>query len=137
MSNSQHKLSLRIYYEDTDAGRVVYHANYLKFLERARTEWLRSLGFEQSALMESDNLLFVVVSLNLQFKKPTYFDEEIVVETELTKLKGFSLILRQEIENESGEIVCEGTAVIACVNRNNHRPMRIPPEIKKRVSNVY
>ena len=78
---------VRVYYEDTDAGGVVYHSQYLNFMERARTEWLRSIGFEQTVLRASFNILFVVHSMQIQFKKAARFDELIDIETQLTKLK--------------------------------------------------
>ncbi|MEC9248305.1 MAG: tol-pal system-associated acyl-CoA thioesterase [Pseudomonadota bacterium] len=132
----QHELSLRVYYEDTDATGIVYHASYLKFMERARTDWLRYLGFEQSTLTENEDLIFVVVNLNLDYKQPAYFDEQIMVKTELIDFGGVSLKLCQRILNRSEEIVCSGFVRIGCIDTLSWTPKRIPQEIKRRLSNV-
>ena len=136
LSRGQHELSLRVYYDDTDATGIVYHANYLKFMERARTEWLRYLGFEQSILTKKQNLIFVVINLNLDYKKPTYFDEKVIVKTELVEFGGASLKLFQRILNCDEEIVCSGFVRIGCIDAFSRRPRRIPQEIKSRLSNV-
>ena len=107
--------SYRVYYEDTDAGGVVYHANYLKFAERARTEWLRSLGFEQSKLMLEEKILLPVYHLEIKFLAPAQLDDLLVIETQLLELRNVSLRVRQAIKCENMKIASLDTS-IACVN---------------------
>ena len=89
----------RVYFEDTDSGGVVYHANYLKYMERARTEWLRSLGIDQSQLKNERNIMFVVHKMNIKFRKPARFNDELLIKTRCIKVKSSSLVLDQLIEN--------------------------------------
>jgi acyl-CoA thioester hydrolase len=88
---------VRVYYEDTDLGGVVYYANYLKFMERARTEWLRALGFEQTALARDHGAAFVVSSLAIDYLKPAAFNDELTVTVELGKLGAVQIMLKQRI----------------------------------------
>ena len=129
----QKELSLRVYYEDTDATGVVYHASYLKFMERARTEWLRYLGFAQSALAKNNDLNFVVASLNLDYRRPVYLDEKIVVRTKIVTIGRVSLELKQQILNQSKDVVCEGYIRLGCIDVLSRRLKRIPQEMKRRL----
>ena len=96
--NTQHfSWPVRVYYEDTDLGGVVYYANYLKFMERARTEWLRALGFEQTALARDHGVVFVVSSLTIDYLKPAAFNDELTVTVELEKLGAGQIVLMQRI----------------------------------------
>lgn len=126
---------IRVYYEDTDAGGVVYHSQYLNFMERARTEWLRSLGFEQAWLRESLNILFVVHSLQIQFRKSARFDELLTVETQLTTLRLGSFECIQEIVREEERII-QAQVKIACVNATTYKPTGIPAPIKLSMESI-
>lgn len=120
---------VRVYYEDTDAGGVVYHSQYLNFMERARTEWLRHLGFEQTALRAQEGVLFVVHSMQLQFKKPAKFDDTLTVHCHLSNMGRGSFECTQTIKRDN-EILIEAQVKIACVNANTFKPTGIPAPIK-------
>jgi len=120
---------IRVYYEDTDAGGVVYHSQYLNFMERARTEWLRHLGFEQTFLRESLNILFVVHSMQIQFKKPAKFDDMLQVSSQLINLRLGSFECQQKISREE-EVLIEAQVKIACVDALTFKPTGIPTQIK-------
>lgn len=120
---------IRVYYEDTDAGGVVYHSQYLNFMERARTEWLRHLGFEQTFLRESLNILFVVHSIQIQFKKPARFNDMLQVSSQLVNLRLGSFECQQKISREE-EILIEAQVKIACVDALTFKPTGIPTQIK-------
>jgi acyl-CoA thioester hydrolase len=126
---------IRVYYEDTDAGGVVYHSQYLNFMERARTEWLRSLGFEQAALRSFFNVLFVVHSMQIQFKKAARFDDLLSVETQLTRLKLGSFECSQTIVREQ-EAIIQAQVKIACVNAITYKPTGIPAPIKSSMESI-
>ena len=120
--------SLRVYYEDTDAGGIVYYANYLKFMERARTEWLRALGFEQDQLREEQGVIFVVRSVNIQYFKPAIFNNQLKVTVSLASMKKIQLTCHQQVFN--GAILnTEATVSLVCVDANSFRPKRIPEEM--------
>lgn len=125
----KHLITYRVYYEDTDAGGVVYYANYLKFAERARTDMLRSLNIHQSVLMHEEGLAFVVRHMEADLKKPARLDDLITVETQIDKLSGASLSMHQHITLE-GEILTNIKVKIACVALPAMRPIRIPTPIK-------
>ena len=120
---------VRVYYEDTDAGGVVYHSNYLKYMERARTEWLRALGFSQQRLREQQGLLFVVTDMHIRFLRPARFDEQLTVTTRLDNMNAASLNFTQTIDN--GGPVCEAQVAIACLDAAAMKPRRIPEAIKE------
>ncbi len=122
----------RIYYEDTDAGGVVYYANYLKFAERARTEILRESGINQSELAKNSGELFVVRDFSGSLKKPAQLDNMIRVESEVTEIGGASFSLRQQIFRES-EMLAEINVTIACVGAGM-KPERLPELVKKALS---
>jgi tol-pal system-associated acyl-CoA thioesterase len=123
---------IRVYYEDTDAGGVVYHSQYLNFMERARTEWLRHLGFHQTHLRDDLNILFVVHSMNIQFKKPAKFDDCLIVSNQLTALGRGSFACHQTIlRDNTQEILIEADVKIACVNAITFKPTGIPAPIKQ------
>jgi len=116
---------VRVYYEDTDLGGVVYYANYLKFLERARTEWLRALGVEQTALAAEHRVIFVVRSIALEYLRPAAFNDELVVTVELEEVGASQIRLVQRI-NRGAEELATARVRIACVNTATFRPVRIP-----------
>jgi acyl-CoA thioester hydrolase len=117
---------IRVYYEDTDSGGVVYHSNYLNFMERARTEWLRSMGFEQDILIAEHNCIFAVHSMQLNFKRPAKFNDALLVRTQLVKAVGARMEFEQKIYRDT-ELLCEATVKIACLDVIRFRPMVIPP----------
>lgn len=138
-SSASFRWPIRVYYEDTDAGGVVYHATYLKFMERARTEWLRHLGFEQDALREEQGLIMVVRRMDLRFISPARFNDALVVETSVISRGRASLdfgqqVLRAGVEEgdaptAGGSPCCAATVNVACVGWPEMRPSPIPPSI--------
>jgi len=123
---------VRVYYEDTDGGGVVYHANYLKFMERARTEWLRSLGFEQTALRHDPGVLFVVREVRLKYRKPACFDDALSVVTELSG-SGRSLLEFGQTILRGEEILTEAKVEVVCVDAERFKPVAIPPVIREKL----
>ena len=121
--------SVRVYYEDTDAGGVVYYANYLRFMERARTEWLRALGFEQDKLTREEGLIFAVRQISVDYLKPALFNQSLNVSVRVMKLGSVSLWLEQTIINEAGVTICQGSVKLACLDANSFRPKPIPKPI--------
>ena len=116
----------RVYYEDTDAGGIVYYVNYLKFMERARTERLRSLGFAQSQLVGED-LLFVVHSSEARYHAPARLDDELLVTAEVVEVKRASLRFKQQVRRADDDVLlCEGQFVVACVRTESLKPRPIP-----------
>jgi acyl-CoA thioester hydrolase len=123
---------VRVYYEDTDSGGVVYYANYLKFLERARTEWLRALGFELDALARDHGVIFIVRSLAIEYLRPAAFNDEIAATVELGRLGGGQIILTQRITRGVEELATASVR-LACVNTTTFRPVRIPSPVAARI----
>ncbi len=127
--NTQHfSWPIRVYYEDTDAGGVVYYANYLRFLERARTEWLRVLGFEQTALAAVHQVVFVVRSISLEYLKPSRIDDTLVVSVEPEEVGASRIRLAQRVTRGEAELVT-ARVTLACVNTDTFRPVRIPRSV--------
>lgn len=116
---------VRVYYEDTDSGGVVYYANYLKFMERARTEWLRARGYEQDVLIERENLIFVVRSVQLDFLQPARFNEQLEVSVVVSACRGASIEFQQEVKRESA-VLCSASVKIACLASDSMKPQRLP-----------
>lgn len=125
----------RIYYEDTDAGGVVYYANYLKFYERARTDFLRELGISQSQLAQSYDVLFVVNKFDVHYLKPAKLDDLIEVSVEISKINAFFLEIEQKITCNN-ILLNRAKAKIAMVSANNFNLKEIPNEIKNKISDV-
>jgi acyl-CoA thioester hydrolase len=119
---------LRVYWEDTDAGGVVFYANYLKFFERARTEWLRELGFGQQALREATGAIFIVAETRVSYRRPARLDDELEVSVELREAGRASMLIAQQAWRGS-ELLAEGDIRIGCVDAGTFRPMRIPTTI--------
>ncbi len=118
-------LPVRVYYEDTDAGGVVFYANYLKFLERARTEWLRALGVNQSALAAAERRVFVVQSLDMQYLRPARLDDLLTIHSRITRLGRASIHFAQRAERD-GELLAAGNIQICCVDADTMRPAPLP-----------
>ena len=124
---SGHLYRLRVYYEDTDAGGIVYHANYLRFAERARTEALRQAGIPHALLVEAFNRMFVVRRAEVDYSQPARLDEELVVVTTPIEVGGASLVLRQNVQGLDGASRVVITVRLACVSVDGTRPARMPP----------
>ena len=124
---------VRVYYEDSDAQGLVYYANYFKFMERARTEWLRSLGVEQDDLLYRQRRLFVVVETRAEFLVPARFNDELAVTAGLAELSGATFVIQQEILRRSvdGELLCKGTTRAAFLNADTLKPARLPENLFK------
>lgn len=120
----------RVYYEDTDAGGVVYYANYLRFMERARTEWLRSLGVEQDQTRAELGLIFVVVSVEIEYDSPARFNDALEVSVTVAEMRSASLTFAQQITRD-GKVLCHATVRVASVNADNLKPRRLPPVIRE------
>lgn len=123
---------VRVYWEDTDAGGIVFYANYLRFFERARTEWLRSLGVEQQAMRERTGAMFVVSDASVHFRAPARLDDQLDVTVGVHHAARASLVLRQQALRH-GELLAEGEIRIACVDAPTLRLRRIPDDILQRL----
>ncbi|MEY3219353.1 MAG: hypothetical protein RIT27_710 [Pseudomonadota bacterium] len=133
---SDFNFPIRVYYEDTDSGGVVYHSQYLNFMERARTEWLRNLGFEQDVLREQHNCIFVVRKAQIDFLKPARFNDILTVITHLEETAHASFYLSQYIlHHQSDELLCKATIKIAAIYPQTFKPRRIPEMILKGITN--
>ncbi|PCJ31278.1 MAG: tol-pal system-associated acyl-CoA thioesterase [Alphaproteobacteria bacterium] len=137
IKNRQHILPLRVYYEDTDAGGVVYHANYLKYMERGRSDMIRNLGISQEEMLkflEPGDIKFVVIRSEVDYVKPAKLDDEITVHTNVSKLGKASLVMEQEI-HRSDEILAKGIIKVAALNEEN-KPARLPTKILEKINEV-
>lgn len=122
---------VRVYYEDTDSGGVVYHSIYLNYLERARTEWLRSMGFDQSVLARERGLVFAVSRIQVHFLAPARMDDALMITLTLAKKGGASLQLQQQIQRLSDSSVLIRADVRIAVLNDEFRPTRLPPDLLK------
>ena len=116
---------VRVYWEDTDAGGVVYYANYLKFMERDRTEWLRSLGVSQSSLERERGVLFMVLHVEVDYRSPARLDDELIVSCRAAPDGRTSAIFEQAIHRADGELLIEGRVRVVCVDAKSLRPRRM------------
>jgi len=125
---------VRIYWEDTDAGGIVFYANYLKYFERARTEWLRALGVQQRALREQTGGMFVVVDATLKYHRPARLDDELVVTARLQDSGRAALTIAQQARLAgSHDLLCEGAIRIGWVDAASMKPARLPPDIVEKL----
>lgn len=129
-------LPVRVYYEDTDSGGVVYHSNYLNFMERARTEWLRSLGFEQDELLRSEGVLFAVSAVAIRFQQPARFNELLDVTVALDRQGGASLTLEQEARRGT-DVLASAEVRIACIDKQRFVPVAIPERVVSKLESMY
>jgi acyl-CoA thioester hydrolase len=130
---------IRVYYEDTDSGGVVYHSNYLNFMERARTEWLRSMALEQDDIIKQHSIVFVVHSLSIDYIKPALFNEALVVKTCIEKLARASIIFKQVIVSQGADvdneqILTQATVKIVSLSLAKKRPSPLPKAIYEKFS---
>ena len=125
----QQQMPVRVYYEDTDAGGVVYHARYLHFFERARTEFLRTLGFEQQQLLKNFQLAFDVRNVQIDYRIAAKLDDYLIVRTEIQQVKKASIIFEQKLL-KSDELLADAAVLVASVNLSKMKPMPIPEIIR-------
>nr|CAA6822969.1 MAG: 4-hydroxybenzoyl-CoA thioesterase family active site [uncultured Thiotrichaceae bacterium] len=143
MSNREFTLPVRVYYEDTDAGGVVYHSNYLNFMERARTEYLRELGYDQDVLANELDILFVVSSIQIDYQRPARFNDELEVRTSVENIGRasveFSQVISRKADNpqQTLEVLTKASVKVACVGATTFKPGAIPQSIKGALSGDY
>ena len=123
---------VRVYFENTDAGGVVYHAEYFKFLERARTEWLRHLGFDHQALARDHRLVLVVTAIAIDFLRPARLDDTLAVSVRLESLGKVRCVFLQEIRRDD-EVLVTARVTVACVTGENFKPVEIPDALRKKM----
>jgi acyl-CoA thioester hydrolase len=144
---------VRVYYEDTDGAGIVYYANYLRYLERARTEWLRSLGFEHSSLRESHGLVFTVARVEIDYRSPARLDDRLSVGVRVARVRRASLLLEQRIdhhidhhidqridqriERRGGAPVVQASVLVACVDAKRMKPRPIPEDVITELSREH
>jgi acyl-CoA thioester hydrolase len=126
--NKKFQIVQRIYWEDTDAGGVVYYANYLNFLERCRTDWLRALGLDQHRLRAERHLQFAVVNVTVDFLRPALLDDEIVVTAELQDLRGATIFFRQTIRRDDVQLI-DASVRVACIDSGTLKARAIPKDL--------
>lgn len=124
------QIKIRIYYEDTDAGGIVYHANYLKYMERGRTEWLRDLGVEQDQLKEI-GLVFVASQASIKFHHPARFNQLLSVSTKVATLRKVGILFEQLIHDQNGVLIASAEVMIASVDSNTMKLKVIPAQVKE------
>jgi 4-hydroxybenzoyl-CoA thioesterase/acyl-CoA thioester hydrolase len=128
-------IPVRVYIEDTDAGQIVYYINYLKFMERARTEFMRSLGYGKTAIF-SDDKMFVVHSANVQYLGAARLDDELAVTARPIKVARSNIVFEQTVLR-GGELLCKGEIRIACVDRASNKPCAMPDEMYDQVKEMF
>ncbi|MDD2702113.1 MAG: tol-pal system-associated acyl-CoA thioesterase [Sideroxydans sp.] len=121
---------VRVYYQDTDAGGVVYHTNYVNFMERARTEWLRSFGHSNAGLMKELGVMFVVRSIKIDYLKPALLDDMLEVTAHLTKVGRSQMTLAQEVKR-GDELLTQADVHLVCVGKESFRPVSVPDVLRK------
>lgn len=126
-----HRFTLRVYYEDTDLAGIVYYANYLKFIERARTEWVRGLGIDQGALKAETGIVFAVRRVEADYLSPARFDDELTVETRLAKATGARLVLTQDVMQDGEPLFRAEVTLVALSEAGT--PARLPADIRRRL----
>jgi acyl-CoA thioester hydrolase len=123
---------VRVYFENTDAGGVVYHAEYLKFLERARTEWLRHMGFDHQLLARDHRVVFVVTAATIDFARPARLDDNLAVSVHLESLGKVRCVFSQEIRRDD-EVLVKGRITVACVTGEQLKPAEIPDPLRRKM----
>ena len=120
---------VRVYWEDTDAGGVVYHAGYMRFMERARSEWMRALGVDQMAYKQATGLAFMVRDMHIDFLRPALLDDELSVTVEVKERRAASILFAQRILKADGSCLVRASVRVACVELERMRPAAIPPDL--------
>lgn len=124
-----HRFPIRVYYEDTDLGQIVYYANYLKFIERGRSEWLRAAGVDQQRLLDEAHLAFVVRRVEADYLSPARFDDQLEVVTTLEQASGPRVTVSQAVERD-GKVLFQARVTVICVDLRTMRPHRLPPAVR-------
>lgn len=135
MPEADFSLPVRVYYQDTDAGGVVYHATHLHFLERARYEWLRELGFTANSLIENHDVLFMIRSLEIEYSKPATLDNLLSVTVKVTHIGRSRITLFQEILLENIKLV-SATIHVVCVGATTLKPVSLPMPLREKIGNI-
>ncbi|MEL7213249.1 MAG: tol-pal system-associated acyl-CoA thioesterase [Pseudomonadota bacterium] len=126
-----HRFKLRVYYEDTDLAGIVYYANYLKFVERARSEYVREMGVDQVAMKEEDGVVFAVRKVEAEYLSPARFDDELIVETTTEAMTGARIVFRQDVKR-ADELLFTAQVTIVAINEAG-QPARLPANIRRQV----
>lgn len=126
-----HSMNIRVYYEDTDAGGVVYHANYMKFAERARTELLRSIGFENTSLRQERGIIFVVRHIAADYIKTSHLDDMLRIDTSIIQLKNASFVMKHTAARD-GDMLFSMDVTLVCVNEKDYRPVPLPTDVRQK-----
>ena len=126
-----HRFDIRVYYEDTDLAGIVYYANYLKFIERARTEWVRSLGIDQGALKDAEGIVFAVRRVEADYLAPARFDDQLSVVTSREELTGARIVLRQDVLRGGNRLFSARVTLVALTDVG--RPARLPADVRRRL----
>lgn len=124
----QHEFPIRVYYEDTDMAGIVYYANYLKFIERARSDWVRQKGVDQNAMKEKEGVVFAVRKVEADYLMPAKFDDELVVETRAIQITGARLVMEQIVKRDN-ELLFQALVTIVCVGENG-QAARLPANLR-------
>lgn len=136
IKNNVFQITFRVYYEDTDAGGVVYHSNYLNFMERARSEWLRNLGYEQDVLIEQEQLLFAVKQLDINYIQPARFNDLLLINSTVDSLSGTRINFKQQIMKQE-QLLCEANVTVVSLDSVSLKPKRITQKIKEDLTRVH
>jgi acyl-CoA thioester hydrolase len=133
---TQFSWPVRVYWEDTDAGGIVYYANYLKFMERARTEWLRALGFEQGPMQQEQKMIFVIVDTQVEFKRPARYGDALTVTASMKEHSRATLSFNQAVYRDgvAGELLVNGDIRVACLDAETYRPRGLPRELIEKLA---
>jgi acyl-CoA thioester hydrolase len=132
MSSAEHLHPVRVYYEDTDLAGIVYYANYLKFIERGRSEWVRALGIDQTALKTGQGIVFAVRRVEADYLRPARFGDDLTVVTRLREIGGARIVVEQEVLRQ-GERLFMALVTLVCLSDDGHAA-RVPPEVRARLS---
>lgn len=124
-----HTVQIRVYYKDTDAGGVVYHTRYGEFLEIARSEMLRELGLSAKEVMDKYNLIFPLVDLHLEYKKPAIYDTLLEIKTKITKVTNVRIFFEYQITDQAGALYCQGSSINCGVSRDKLKPLAFPDKV--------
>ena len=130
----QFELTARVYYEDTDAGGIVYYANYLRYMERARSDWLRACGVNHQQLRSEHGVMLVVTRAYTDYLAPARLEDDIVIDVTLTRARRVSLDLNQQVRHRDGRLLCRAEVRAACVHIADQRPCRFPPSVLGAIS---
>lgn len=131
----KHHMNVRVYYEDTDMGGVVFYANYLKYMERGRTEWLRDLGVDQSTLAATEQRVFMVVRVDVRYISPARLDDLLQIESEVTRMGRASLHFAQFV-SRGGELIAQSNIQVCCVETVNMRVAAIPQSVRTKLAAI-